>query len=516
MASSIPYSIRGFFLAVTLGILVGGSGCVFDKSGVPFQGVYDDAAVVPDAGDSQAAVCGNGIIDQAEACDGIAFGGQTCVTFGFDNGDLTCTTGCEINFLGCSTCGDDEQQGAEHCDGDDLEGGTCEGLGFDGGSLSCSETCHFDTDLCTGSGCGDGVIDAGELCDSGNLEGQTCATLGFTAGVLSCGADCQFNTSGCDTCGDGLRTGLEDCDGADLDGFTCGSLWHDGGTLTCTSGCVFDESACTDCGNSVLEAGEDCEGANLNNADCLSEGFDGGNLTCDPACAFDTTACTTCGDGQVDPGEQCDEGVNNSDGNPDACREDCTNYTCGDGVCDTNEHGGACLQDCKVVVFADGFDGAWKNGWSTGDNYPILDLVDTWAPNTLAAHSGTKSLWCVGEGFHGVSDDTYDNNMGAWAVHTVDLSTATGTVHFDLWVWVHVTDGDDYFSVSYNHLGGGSDWVTLETIGEDTGGWVSKSYDITVGVGNPNFEIELWFYADGSNSGALGALVDDIEVWYTP
>ena len=43
-----------------------------------------------------------------------------------------------------------------------------------------------------------------------------------------------------------------------------------------------------------------------------------------------------CGDGVTDPGlgEECDQGVNNSDSTPDACRTDCTLPACGDGVID--------------------------------------------------------------------------------------------------------------------------------------------------------------------------------------
>lgn len=44
-----------------------------------------------------------------------------------------------------------------------------------------------------------------------------------------------------------------------------------------------------------------------------------------------------CGDSVLDPGEQCDDGVDNSNANPDACRENCQDASCGDGVIDTGE-----------------------------------------------------------------------------------------------------------------------------------------------------------------------------------
>lgn len=41
-----------------------------------------------------------------------------------------------------------------------------------------------------------------------------------------------------------------------------------------------------------------------------------------------------CGNGVLQEGEICDEGLDNSDTEPDACREDCTLPICGDGVAD--------------------------------------------------------------------------------------------------------------------------------------------------------------------------------------
>jgi len=43
-----------------------------------------------------------------------------------------------------------------------------------------------------------------------------------------------------------------------------------------------------------------------------------------------------CGDRVINEGEECDNGDNNSDSEPNACRTDCTSPKCGDGVIDTN------------------------------------------------------------------------------------------------------------------------------------------------------------------------------------
>ncbi len=44
-----------------------------------------------------------------------------------------------------------------------------------------------------------------------------------------------------------------------------------------------------------------------------------------------------CGDGVIDLGEVCDDGENNSDSRPNACRTDCRVPWCGDGIIDTDE-----------------------------------------------------------------------------------------------------------------------------------------------------------------------------------
>ncbi|MDI7267162.1 MAG: hypothetical protein QME96_04115 [Myxococcota bacterium] len=53
--------------------------------------------------------------------------------------------------------------------------------------------------------------------------------------------------------------------------------------------------------------------------------------------AGDADVNPDCGNGRIDPGEECDEGPENNDVRPDACREDCRNPWCGDGVVDTGE-----------------------------------------------------------------------------------------------------------------------------------------------------------------------------------
>ena len=51
----------------------------------------------------------------------------------------------------------------------------------------------------------------------------------------------------------------------------------------------------------------------------------------------DGGGAAVCGNEVVELGEECDDGVANSDSDPDACRTDCRQAYCGDGVIDGGE-----------------------------------------------------------------------------------------------------------------------------------------------------------------------------------
>jgi len=46
--------------------------------------------------------CGDNVVDSWEECDGVALKGQTCASFGYNSGTLTCT-GCNFDLRGCTT-----------------------------------------------------------------------------------------------------------------------------------------------------------------------------------------------------------------------------------------------------------------------------------------------------------------------------------------------------------------------------------------------------------------------------
>lgn len=144
------------------------------------------------------------------------------------------------------------------------------------------------------------------------------------------------------------------------------------------------------CGNNVKDEGEDCDyGDNYEgrcrpdcqwrrcgdgvldtqlaidtNNDGLGDrpelcdwGIDGG-----PPCRRDCLGSGICGDGTRDPGEGCDDGANNSDSLPGACRINCQRSSCGDGVLDPTEEcedsntqdGDGCDSNCKPTGCGNG------------------------------------------------------------------------------------------------------------------------------------------------------------------
>jgi hypothetical protein len=104
-------------------------------------------------------------------------------------------------------CGDGVADANEDCDGSDLAGSDCVALGFIGGELECDVSCVFNTKGCTMELCGNGVVDVGEECDGVALGGADCIALGEGPGVPSCTVDCKLDLSTCGIPGEG-----EPCD----------------------------------------------------------------------------------------------------------------------------------------------------------------------------------------------------------------------------------------------------------------------------------------------------------------
>ncbi len=208
----------------------------------------------------------NGPLIPGEGCNSSDFRGNTCDTYGHTGGSLSCNNDCTINTTQCtgnvgSVCGNGVIESGETCDGTNFGPITgCSDLNskYTGGTLSCDSTCHFDTNLCTGPGvtsgsCGNGILNTGESCDS-STNGKTCTNFDtFTGGKLTCyplghGEPCKFDTNLC-TKGAGPSCGNpgDTCVGNYQvpPGTTCLNTVGDSyGTLSCGSDCQIDTSKC--------------------------------------------------------------------------------------------------------------------------------------------------------------------------------------------------------------------------------------------------------------------------------
>lgn len=105
------------------------------------------------------------------------------------------------------------------------------------------------------------------------------------------------------------------------------------------------------CGDGVIGTGETCD-----------DGPDNSDVAPD-ACRT-TCRAAFCGDGVIDSGEICDDGPDNSDIIPGACRHTCVEATCGDGIVDPDEEcdraalnadaPGQCRTTCDLPACGDG------------------------------------------------------------------------------------------------------------------------------------------------------------------
>lgn len=127
--------------------------------------------------------CGDGQLAATEACDGTNFGGLTCSDLGYEGGTLSCAADCSQIFEGncqvAPTCGNGVLDQGEACDGANLGGETCVTLGYDAGTLSCNQaSCIFNTTGCTIETCV-------PLLGACNILVDECCE-GLTCGLLAC------------------------------------------------------------------------------------------------------------------------------------------------------------------------------------------------------------------------------------------------------------------------------------------------------------------------------------------
>ncbi len=154
-------------------------------------------------------LCGDGVAETDEPCDGEDLRDQDCEDFGLYRGTLSCRGDCTLDLSACGgRCGDGIRQNDgvdtfEQCDGSDLGGTTCqdESSILTQGTPTCTSDCSLSFDTCWG--CGDGTLDSGEQCEWSLPITETCEDRGYTGGFLTCDQDCQLDPVSCFNCGDG-------------------------------------------------------------------------------------------------------------------------------------------------------------------------------------------------------------------------------------------------------------------------------------------------------------------------
>jgi len=124
--------------------------------------------------------------------------------------------------------------------------------------------------------------------------------------------------------------------------------------------------ACFTCGNGLEEAGEECDDGEQNS-------------DTEPDACRTTCELATCGDAVLDTAEQCDDGGANSDSIPDACRTNCQPASCGDNVADS-------LEEC---------DGTDLRGMDCGDFGNNANNIEGYLDSNLIGYiDGNGQLAC--------------------------------------------------------------------------------------------------------------------------
>jgi hypothetical protein len=185
--------------------------------------------------------CGCGVIDLLDCADGTVASCDYCgepgscsPLFSDCPGDIDPTQN-SLCLGGTAVCGDGVAEPPEQCDGVDLQGLDCTDSGFTGGTLGCMANCTFDTSGCTGGPvCGDDTVQWPELCDGTDLgfwTGATCVDFYFVGGTLVCNATCD-------------NLNLTACTGGPP-GWTCNVLYYDAFD-GCDCGCGVIDPDCID------------------------------------------------------------------------------------------------------------------------------------------------------------------------------------------------------------------------------------------------------------------------------
>ncbi len=315
--------------------------------------------------------------------------------------------------------------------------------------------------------CGNGRLEANEACDDGNVTTEVCA---YGEGPCKvCDATCNLVDGETSACGDGrIDPSFETCDDGNTVTETCAYGIHC--AAVCDASCRLQQLPRRYCGDGIVDddGGELCD-----------DGPDNDDRT-PGACRHDCMPAR-CGDAVIDPGETCEPpGVG-------TCRLDCTTESCGDGILDPAEEcepalDAACRSDCTAPRCG---DGRLDPGEGCDDGTLVPVAIGGGASGTCAiVEGGVVRCWSESPALDAVPHDLPAAVQlavgGSWAC-TLDHAGAARCWGEDPLAGAHrlLAPPDVRFSAiaaGYAHACGIADgalrcWGKLADVPPEGGGW---------------------------------------------
>ncbi len=166
-------------------------------------------------------------------------------------------------------------------------------------------------------------------------------------------------------------------------------------------------------------------------------------------------------------------------------------------------------------IFFEGFEGSFPGTrWSVWDDYSGGGY-DYWGAESCRSYSGTKSVWCSGEG-NMPPCQYYDWDMLAYMdmIEAIDLTNHTNvTFSFRIWSQLTETTGDEcdyYYSPSPYDSG----WTWLGMLDRTSNGWEYRL--ISVDDEWDSLYLSFLFFSGDESTEEDGVFIDHIHIMGDP